>query len=305
MGQSMFSLSRSEGMKLLILYFSGTGNTDYVSHYLARRLDYLPAEIEIGSIERMRADSLGRFDLLALGFPVYACEAPRLLLEYIDSMEPGAGRGVFVFCTKGAFAGNSVLKTLDRLQRRGYVSLGGASVAMPGSDGLPFMAVDSWPVRAAVKKDYDHLRKADHLARRMADIISKLSAGHSVDCFRRAPRPHLSGVLLGWLFSAAYRWFEERLRQRFWVDETCVGCGKCSRICPTVNIELQAGHPRFGNRCQLCMRCIHSCPQGAIQIGKGTVNKFRWHGPKGRFDPLLMRSESTTRNRSSEVRNSL
>jgi ferredoxin len=292
-------------MKLLILYFSGTGNTDYVSHYLARRLAHLPVEVEIGSIERIQAARLSRFDLFVLGFPVYACEAPKLLRDYIDSLGPGAGRGALVFCTKGAFAGNALASTLSRLERKGYLALGGASIGMPGSDGLPFMAVDSWPTRAALNKDYDHLRKADRLALRMADIILKLSGGHSVECLRRAPRPRLSGILLGWLFSAVYHWFENWWRERFWVEKTCAGCGKCTRICPTVNIELQAGHPRFGNRCQLCMRCIHSCPQEAIQIGKGTVNKFRWHGPKGQFQPLLMRPESTGGDRSSEAQNPL
>jgi hypothetical protein len=37
------------------------------------------------------------------------------------------------------------------------------------------------------------------------------------------------------------------------------------------------------------MRCIHRCPEQAIQIGKNTVGKFRWQGPKGQFDPLQIR----------------
>jgi hypothetical protein len=39
----------------------------------------------------------------------------------------------------------------------------------------------------------------------------------------------------------------------------------------------------------LCLRCLHACPQEAIQIGKLTVDKFRWKGPKGDFKPLRMR----------------
>jgi hypothetical protein len=39
------------------------------------------------------------------------------------------------------------------------------------------------------------------------------------------------------------------------------------------------------------MRCIHACPQEAIQIGKVTVDKFRWRGPNGDFKPLRLRAE--------------
>ena len=57
-------------MKLLILYFSGTGNTDYVAHYLARQWANLPVEIELRSVEQQPAEAVTDFDVLAAGFPV-------------------------------------------------------------------------------------------------------------------------------------------------------------------------------------------------------------------------------------------
>jgi hypothetical protein len=43
------------------------------------------------------------------------------------------------------------------------------------------------------------------------------------------------------------------------------------------------------------MRCIHGCPEQAIQIGKRTVGKFRWHGPKGQFKPPRLRPTGVKR----------
>jgi ferredoxin len=278
-------------MKLLILYFSGTGNTDYVARYLAAGLTDLPIRTEVRSIEQVPADRVRDFDLLALGFPVYACEAPRLLVDYVDSLEAGAGRGVLVFCTKGAFTGNAVVNMLRRMEQRGYVSLGGGGVGMPGSDGLPFLRQDSWVVRAALNKDYDNLPQADKLTIRLRNAIQQLIDGCSAAQLRCQPRSKLAGLLLGWLVSASYRWLEGRLRHRLWVDERCVACGYCVRICPTQNIRIAEGHPAFENRCQLCMRCIHCCPEQAIQLGKNTIGKFRWQGPKAQFDPLEVRPD--------------
>jgi NAD-dependent dihydropyrimidine dehydrogenase PreA subunit len=276
-------------MKLMILFFSGTGNTDYVARYIAAGLTDQNIRTEVQSIEQMPADRVSDFDLLVLGFPVYACEAPRLFLEYIEHLEAGAQRGVFVYCTKGAFSGNAVTKVLRRMEQRGYVSFGGASVGMPGSDALSFVGQNSWMARAARNKDYDHLKQADALRTRVMDAIQQLAAGRPTGQLRNAPKARLTGIILGWFVYKLYQWLERRLRQHFWVDDRCSVCGYCVDICPTGNIRIVAEHPNFGNRCQLCLRCIHRCPQQAIQIGKHTVGKFRWQGPKGLFDPLQFR----------------
>ena len=127
-------------MKLLLLYFSGTGNTDHVARYLARhvgdRFARSPVEIRMRSLEWQPANEVADFDVLAVGFPVYAADAPAFVQDYLSRLSPGRGRGTFVFCTMGAFAGHAVRRNLGRLAARGYVPLGGGSVLMPGTDGL-------------------------------------------------------------------------------------------------------------------------------------------------------------------------
>ena len=151
-------------MNLLFLYFSGTGNTDYVAHYLARKLEPLSLEIELRSIEWQPAEDVAGFDLLALGFPVYAGDSPAFLHDYLGRLPPGEGRGAFVFCTKGAYAAGAVRLNLQRLAARGYVPLESGSVMMPGTDALAMVSSGSWMARKAVEKDYDHLKDADRLA---------------------------------------------------------------------------------------------------------------------------------------------
>jgi len=100
---------------------------------------------------------------------------------------------------------------------------------------------------------------------------------------------HLNGVgglLTDWLWREAYELFTEPLKRRFYADDRCTRCRLCVRICPAHNIRLDGDRIQFADRCYLCMRCIHQCPQEAIQIGRATVGKFRWRGPKGRFNPL-------------------
>jgi ferredoxin len=276
-------------MKLAILYFSGTGNTDYVAHYLAGKLAGLPVELDLRPMEQQPAAALDGYDLLAIGFPVYACDAPDFFQAYLEELAPGEGRGAFAFCTKGAMAGSAVRHNLKRLADRGYVPLAGTSVAMPGSDGLAFIGKDSRMARSAVQKDYDHLKAADQLAERMAEVLSGLAAGQPVDRFENPLPSSTTGLLVDRAWDYVYHLFGDYMRARFRADERCTSCGLCERVCPSGNIDLQGGHPRFADRCVLCMRCIHTCPEEAIQIGRFTVDRFRWHGPKGDFDPLRLR----------------
>jgi len=233
-------------MRLLILFFSGTGNTHYVAEYLARKLEHLPIEILVRSIEQVPAGEVPEFDLLAVGF---------------------------VFCTKGAFAGGAVRRNLQRLASRGYIPLGGGSVGMPGNDGLAFIPRNSWMARAAQNKDFDHLKSADRLACRMEEVLRGISAGRPVGDYR-VQIPHSAGrSLTDRLWRAVYNRFTEPLKRRFYADERCNQCLLCTRICPAHNIRLEDGRVHFGDHCYLCLRCIHQCPQE-----EGDFNPLRLYG---------------------------
>jgi ferredoxin len=279
------------GMNLLFLYFSGTGNTDYVARYLSRTLERPALTIELRSIEWQAPEAVDDFDLLALGFPVYACEAPELVQTYLAHLPAGRGRGAWVFCTKGAFAGSAVRQNLQRLAQKGYVPLGGGSVLMPGTDGLSMIGKDSWMARKALDKDYDHLEDADRLAERMAEVLAHVLAGQPVNAFSLSLSTHPGSAIVDRLWAALYTASENWARSRLHADEGCEGCGLCTRICPVDNIALCNGRAEFGDGCALCLRCLHACPQEAIQIGGLTKDKFRWRGPKGAFRPLRMRSD--------------
>ena len=59
--------------------------------------------------------------------------------------------------------------------------------------------------------------------------------------------------------------------------DKCVGCGKCAKMCPLNNIELKNSKPVWGKNCTHCMACICLCPTEAIEYGKKSVGKPRYH----------------------------
>ena len=64
----------------------------------------------------------------------------------------------------------------------------------------------------------------------------------------------------------------EGLRGRpVWDMVKCVGCGLCSRVCPSRAIEMigkgfKAEIKHYVDRCMFCGQCAESCPRNAITM---------------------------------------
>lgn len=64
---------------------------------------------------------------------------------------------------------------------------------------------------------------------------------------------------------------------KFRADDKCVGCGKCAQLCPLNDISIVDGRPVWGKNCTHCMACICHCPTGAIEYGRKSLGKPRYH----------------------------
>ena len=60
------------------------------------------------------------------------------------------------------------------------------------------------------------------------------------------------------------------------INENCVGCGLCSKICPTQNISIVNLKAIGSDKCTMCYRCVSNCPQKAITIlGKKVIEQYK------------------------------
>ena len=65
--------------------------------------------------------------------------------------------------------------------------------------------------------------------------------------------------------------------KKFRVTSDCIGCGKCESVCPVNNIERRGVRPKWQGSCIHCMACICYCPTEAIEYGKESLGKPRYH----------------------------
>ncbi len=58
------------------------------------------------------------------------------------------------------------------------------------------------------------------------------------------------------------------IAKNVFVENTCIQCGVCTKVCPVNNIALDKsnGKIKFANKCFSCYACLHNCPQNSIHI---------------------------------------
>lgn len=245
----------------MLFYFTGTGNSRYIAHKIAaatkEAVVSIRDKIKAGDREPISTD--GR---LVFVTPTYAWRIPRLVENWIREVEfRGADRAWFVMDC-GSEIGNAAKYNARLCAEKGFAYMGTAPVVMPEN----YIALFDVPDEAEAKKI---VAKADPV---IAKIASLLKAGESFP----KPRNNLYDRFMSGPVNPAFYRFTVRAAA-FRADERCIGCGRCAKLCPLNNIVLKNGRPVWGKECTHCMACIAYCPTGAIEYGKKSAGKPRYH----------------------------
>jgi MinD superfamily P-loop ATPase len=76
-------------------------------------------------------------------------------------------------------------------------------------------------------------------------------------------------------------------RLDFTLDESCISCGKCERVCTTNRIKLVEGKPHWeGKKCNYCYACFNFCSAQAIGVKYYTKKSGRYHYPSVTWEDI-------------------
>lgn len=258
--------------KNTILFFSGTGNSLQVAKDIGN---------ELGGVQLCRITSAilegelqVKSKILGIVFPVYFARMPRLVEKVVNHLEISNDTYVFAVATFGASAGLVLDQVKDTLQRRGQKLNSGFLVAMPGNN---IFSHGAFPV-AIQNRCFNSARK------KIKRISTSVSGREDKKCER-------SKLLFDRGFTKSSYKYTEGLKEKdrsFWVNENCVNCGLCVKVCPASNIELENGKLEWKHNCEQCAACIQHCPKEAIQYGKRSTGRKRYRNPKVDLKEILL-----------------
>ena len=262
-------------MKNVIYYFSGTGN----SLYIAKKIQETLGDTDCIHITSALRDSHPSIDADVLGFvfPVYAFGPPVLVEAFLKQATIRQPEYSFVVATHGGGPGNT-LKYFERLLRKKGIALQSAfDIKMPNNY-----------VTGSNPSSEEQLNKilVDNAPKLSAILTTITQKEH-----RAIPRSAIYSKILTPIVHPLFAMAVKRQDKKFYTSETCTGCGICEKLCPTGNIRLNDDkRPEWRQQCELCQACINWCPQKAIQFGKSTEARERYHHPDITLSELFCNS---------------
>lgn len=147
----------------------------------------------------------------------------------------------------------------DKLKARGIHLSNVYSLVMPDNAMLYYNIADQ-------DKALQQLRQADASIEQIKSSIGCREAGA------------IKGSILTPIFRMAYH--SAKSTKKFYVTDSCIGCGLCEKNCQDHAISMMNGKPTWVKpQCTKCTACINGCPQQAIQYGRATEKRNRYLNP--------------------------
>ena len=223
-----------------IFYFSGTGNTWWISQKIESVFIEKGLEAETFSIEMTNVNwetklpkILTRSDIIGIGYPVYGSSIPTNMKDWIinylcHSLENGVEKKkAFVFDTMALFSGDTPLKMREILKNCGFLVKQAINIRMLSNvPQIPILMV--WNKEKQKKILLKAQRKCEKLADRVLENKKWI--------MRRDPFSRL----FGWLQRVGMQLEENIINKLYEIDrEKCNLCELCVKHCPVDNLSIK------------------------------------------------------------------
>lgn len=253
-------------METTIFYFSATGNSLSLSRNLANEL----GNCEIVPIAKAVKNETIKITSPRVGiiFPVFAWGMPRIVEEFVSKLSISGKPYIFAIATCVAIQGNTLKDLKKALRLKGADLNAGFAVKAGRSSLMKLNSLDN----IIIKLDHHRLRIKIAEAR-MSEMVAKIE-----QLVRHKPETSSwTANIFGSMFHGLAVKTFKNIDTNFVVEDSCIGCGNCTKLCPRSNIVLKNGRPTFLHNCELCHACIQWCPNFAIKHPNfdNSLNQYR------------------------------
>lgn len=245
-------------MKVLIIYFSQTGNTEKVAKAIQTGIKQITGHCNILKLKEASPRRLYEYDLLGIGSPIFHWVAAPNVIAFVNNMRFLGGKHVFAFCTHATtwYFKESIV---PRLKRRGLVVIGTGDWYGHSNGPLHFPT----PYFTDGHPDELDLQEAEDFGREMVERSLRISAGETnlippdPDKFSLPDFVHSD-------FADTFKW--KKMARLNMARCLYPACRLCMDNCPLDGIDLTVDPPIFAQPCTDCHFCEQICPTGAIEI---------------------------------------
>ena len=247
----------------MILYFTGTGNSEYAAKKLAAAL----GEETMPLMERIRHNDTSPLESETpwiVCTPTYAWQLPHIVRDHLRRTLLRGSKEIYFVMTCGGEIGEAGKYAAELCAEKYLTYRGCARVIMP----------ENYVAMFAVPERDEAIKIVAARTGQIADAAERIANGEP---FTAEPVKLIDRIYSDIVNPLFYKCFVKD--SKFYVKDSCISCGKCARECPTHSISIENGRPVWGGHCTHCMACICDCPAAAIEYGKASIGKPRYHCP--------------------------
>lgn len=245
-------------MQYLVVYFSGTGNTKFISHELAKKLRQQGKRVEVQPVEKVDNLWLSQQSepiCLGIGYPVYDLKPPRPIVDFVKDLDRSLIDSCFVFSTYTSYHLDSNMHLLDILRDKTIDVICDDNFKAPGASVHLYM-----PKNNPFTKKLKAFSPDTHI--KVEEFVGKIKKN----------QPQIIELKYN-RFNKYHQWGSEKLFAALFyhglsVDDKCNSCGLCVESCPSDNLIIKEDTLNIisENHCLKCLRCVVTCKQKAINF---------------------------------------
>lgn len=244
----------------MILFFTGTGNSEYCARFIADRLGDECFDLS-DRIRNKDFSSLESEKPWIICAPTYAWRMPRAVTDFLSKTELKGSKEIYFVMTCGGEIGKAEKYNLELCNKTGKSYKGTAKVKMAENYLAMFEVTTPEREEELMTEAYANLDEVSALIKK-GEKLPPVKEG-------------AVGIVLSGIVNEMFNKYYLN-DDKFTVKENCTSCGLCEKKCPLGNISLKDGKPVWNGNCTHCMACICHCPVEAIEYGKKSAGKRRY-----------------------------
>ncbi len=257
-------LFQNEQIMTEIFYYSGTGFTLKAAKILQKELhDKVILKPIVGLMNS--GCTISNAEKVGLMMPLHAFGMPSAYRRFLDTFQFPNAKYIFVLVTCGG-APAKVYNEINKHLKHQNKKLNAFRYAVaPNTFDVVLNIGSSKKVKDARLHFNEDVKNFATIINRNENSIELMYRNYFGDYF-------LFPVMRMLNRKTAYF----NLQNDFYVDNKCIGCGQCEKMCLSGKIKINDKKPEWQSNvsCQYCLACLNLCPQQAIQVRKTKTPKI-------------------------------
>jgi ferredoxin len=256
--------------KLIIYYFSGTGNSRNVAQWLAEEATHSGMVSHLVNIAHTDRLNIGPPDpeaLIIFISPIHGFNYPPVMINFILRFPKGKNPVVLMNTRAGMLIGKWITPGLTGiaflmaalvLRFKGYSIRGFRPVDLPSNWISVHPGLNEHTVmylhernRERVKAFAKHIFAGNRSFKALHEIVQDVL---------------IAPVSFGYYFVGRFI-----LAKTYYASGDCDNCMVCIKGCPVRAIKLVDNRPFWTFNCESCMKCMGNCPKKAIETAHGFI----------------------------------